>query len=151
MRLGFYTYSYTDRLRMPIATCLERVARTGYSGIDVSGTDGASTDPRSVSPELRRLTRETADRLGLQIEAVITHAPLADSLASPMATRLDLERTVDLAVDLGAPVVTFHMGGYPPGLFHEEFWKKVVGRIRYAANYAAARRIVSGPASLRPK
>jgi sugar phosphate isomerase/epimerase len=142
MRLGFYTYSYTDRLRMPIATCLERIARTGYSGIDVSGTDGASTDPRSVSPELRRLTRETADRLGLQIEAVITHAPLADSLASPMATRLDLERTVDLAVDLGAPVVTFHMGGYPPGLFHEEFWKKVVARIRSAAKYAAARRIV---------
>jgi sugar phosphate isomerase/epimerase len=142
MRLGFYTYSYTDRLRMPIATCLERIARTGYSGIDVSGTDGSSADPRSVTPELRRLTRETAERLGLRIEAVITHAPLADSLATPLAKRLDLEGTVDLAVELGAEVVTFHMGGYPPGLFHNEFWAKVVNRIRHAANYAAARRIV---------
>ena len=51
MRLGFYTYSYTDRQRMPIGQCLERIARTGYSGIDVSGTDGPSADPRSVSAE----------------------------------------------------------------------------------------------------
>jgi sugar phosphate isomerase/epimerase len=126
---------------MPIANCLERIARTGYSGIDVSGTDGPSADPRSVTTELRRLTRETAERLGLRIEAVITHAPLADSLASPVAKRLDLEGTIDLAVDLGAEVVTFHMGGYPPGLFHDEFWRKIVTRIRFAADYAAARRI----------
>jgi sugar phosphate isomerase/epimerase len=142
MRLGFYTYSYTDRLRMPVGPCLERIARTGYSGIDVSATDGPSTDSRSVSVELRRLTRETAERLGLRIEAVITHAPLADSLASPMAKRLDLEATVDLAVELGAEIVTFHMGGYPPGIFHDDFWRKVVERIRRAAEYAAARQVV---------
>jgi sugar phosphate isomerase/epimerase len=142
MRLGFYTYSYTDRLRMPIVACLERIASTGYSGIDISGTDGGSTDPRSVIPELRRLTRETAERLGLRIEAVITHAPLADSLASDVARRLDLEGTVDLADELGAEVVTFHMGGYPPGIFHEAFWRKIVARIRQAADYAAARQIL---------
>jgi sugar phosphate isomerase/epimerase len=142
MRLGFYTYSYTDRLRMPVGPCLERIARTGYSGIDVSGTDGPSADPRSVSAELRRLTRQTAERLGLRIEAVITHAPLADSLAHSAAKPLDLEGTIDLAVDLGAPLVTFHMGGYPLGIPHEVFWKSLVSRIRRAADYGAGRHVV---------
>jgi sugar phosphate isomerase/epimerase len=142
MRLGFYTYSYTDRLRMPVGPCLERIARTGYSGIDVSGTNGPAADPRSVSVELRQLTHQTAERLGLRIEAVITHAPLADSLAGPTAKPLDLEGTIDLAVELGAPVVTFHMGGYPPGIPHDAFWKSVVSRIRRAADYGAGRHVV---------
>jgi sugar phosphate isomerase/epimerase len=141
MRLGFYTYSYTDRQRMPVGACLERIAHRGYTGIDVSGTDGPSKDPRSVSPELRRLTRQTAERLGLRIEAVITHAPLSDSLAGPMAKPLDLEGTVDLAVALGAEVVTFHMGGYPPGIPRDAFWKRTVARIRQAADYAAGRHV----------
>jgi sugar phosphate isomerase/epimerase len=141
LRLGFYTYSYTDRLRMPVETCLKQIARAGYSGIDISGTDGPSTNPKSVSPELRRLTRRTAERLGLQVEAVITHAPLCDSLVDREKDPLDLEGTVDLAFDVGADVVTFHMGGYPAGAEHEEFWDAVVARIRDAADYAANRRI----------
>jgi sugar phosphate isomerase/epimerase len=141
MRLGFYTYSYTDRERMPIGPCFERLAQTGYSGIDVSGTDGPSADPRSVSPELRQLTRQTAVRLGLRIEAVITHAQLADSLGNPLKKPLDLTGSVDLAVDLGANVVTFHMGGYPPGVARDVFWRTLVTEIRRAADYAAARHV----------
>jgi sugar phosphate isomerase/epimerase len=141
LRLGFYTYSYTDRLRMPLENCLRRIAQAGYSGIDISGTDGPSSDPKSVTPELRRLTRRTVERLGLQIEAVITHAPLCDSLVDPQKKPLDLAGTVDLAVDVGADVVTFHMGGYPAGVPRETFWQTLVARIREAANYAAARRI----------
>jgi sugar phosphate isomerase/epimerase len=141
LRLGFYTYSYTDRLRMPLETCLKRIARAGYSGIDISGTDGPSTSPKSVSPDLRRLTRRTAERLGLEVEAVITHAPLSDSLVDAEKDPLDLEGTVDLADDIGADVVTFHMGGYPAGAEREEFWDAIVARIRDAADYAAARRI----------
>ena len=141
MRLGFYTYSYVDRLRMPLGPCLKRIARAGYSGIDISGTDGPSADPRSVSAELRRQTRRTAEQLGLQVEAVITHAPLSDSLAGPSATPLDLAGTIDLAVDVGADVVTFHMGGYPAGIPRDEFWKAIVERIRDVADYAATHRV----------
>lgn len=141
LRLGFYTYSYTDRLRMPLEPCLQRVARAGYSGIDISGTDGTSANPKSVSSDLRRLTRRTAERLGLVIEAVITHAPLTDSLVDADREPLDLEGTVELAVDVGADVVTFHMGGYPAGVTREEFWEALVARIQDAADYAAARRV----------
>jgi sugar phosphate isomerase/epimerase len=126
---------------MPLEPCLKRIARAGYSGIDISGTDGPSTDPRSVSPELRRQTRRTAERLGLAVEAVITHALLADSLIDPDKDPLDLEGTIDLAVDVGADVVTFHMGGYPAGVPREEFWDAIVARIREASDYAATRRI----------
>ena len=60
MRLAFYTYSYTDRLNMRIEPALEKIAATGYDGIDISGTHGPSADPHSVTPELRTLTRATA-------------------------------------------------------------------------------------------
>ena len=107
MRLAFYTYSYTDRLEMPLEPALEKIAATGYDGIDISGTHGPSADPRSVTPELRAQTRSIADRLGLTIEAVITHANLANSLFTDEP--LDLKGSVDLAVDVGAPLVVFHM------------------------------------------
>jgi sugar phosphate isomerase/epimerase len=141
VRLGFYTYSYTDRLRLPLEACLERIAKAGYTGIDISGTDGPSTSPHSVTPALRRATRQTAERLGLRIEAVITHACLSDSLVDPRQTPLDLEGTVDLAIDVGAPVVTFHMGGYPASVPRDQFWRAIVARISDAARYAAARQV----------
>jgi sugar phosphate isomerase/epimerase len=141
MRLGFYTYSYTDRMQLPLVPCLERIARTGYSGIDVSGTHGHSTDPHSVLPAFRKATRQSAERLGLRIEAVITHEQLTDTLADPRKRQLDLAGTVDLAVELGAPVVTFHMGGFPPQVAKEIFWKKVAAVIRRAAGYAATKHV----------
>ena len=42
MRLAFYTYSYTDRLDMPIEPALEKIAATGYDGIDISGMRSTS-------------------------------------------------------------------------------------------------------------
>lgn len=140
MRLAFYTYSYTDRLHLPVVPTLERIAATGYDGIDISGTHGNSADPRSVTPELRRLTRDTANRLGLKIEAVITHAPLADMLLRGQP--LDLNATVHLAVEVGAPVVTFHMGGPtddPPR--RRAAWQQVVASLKSAARYAEQRHV----------
>jgi len=142
VRLSFYTYSYTDKLNMPTADCLERIARTGYGGIDVSGTHGNSDDPKSFDAALRKLTRQTAERLKLRIEAVITHAQLTDTLADPKRTPLDLHGSIDLAVDLGAPVVTFHMGGYAEGANRDALWKKTVDVVRRAADYGAARHVV---------
>lgn len=141
MRLGFYTYSYLDKLRMSVTDCLARIARTGYSGIDVSGTYGPSDDPKSFDAERRRLVRETADKRGLRIEAVVTHAQLTDTLTDPNRPTLDLAGSIDLATDLGAEVVTFHMGGAPDGTGRDTLWKQVVQNVRQAADYAAARHV----------
>jgi sugar phosphate isomerase/epimerase len=135
MRLAFYTYSYTDRLNMPMVPALEKIAATGYDSIDISGTHGKSADPHSVTPELREQTRSTAERLGLKIEAIITHATLADSLFTD--TPLDLEGSVDLAVDVGAPLVVFHMGGPKNDeAKRADAMKRVIDYLKGALDYA---------------
>ncbi len=139
MRLSFYTYSYTDRQNLSIEDCLARIAKTGYAGIDESGTFGASADPKSVTPERRRRVRETARNHKLSVEAVITHAELTKTLADP--TPLDLQGSVDLAVDLGAPLVTFHLGGRVKELSEAALWAKTVEAIRAAAQYGATKHV----------
>src|SRR5579864_8182588 len=109
MKLSFYTYSYIDRLKLPVADCLARIAKVGYAGIDESGTFGSSDDPRSVTFERRRLLCDTTRQHGLPVEAVVTHAELTTTIARKHP--LDLKGTADLAADLGAHLVTFHMGG----------------------------------------
>jgi sugar phosphate isomerase/epimerase len=141
MRLSFYTYSYTDRLKMSVADCHERIAKTGYQGIDVSGTNGNSEDPKSFDAERRKLTRQTAENLKVRVEAVITHAGLTDSLMGGKHKPLDLNGTIDLAVEVGADVVTFHMGGYHDGISREAEWKRTVGVLKAAADYGAARHV----------
>ncbi len=139
MRLAFYTYSYTDRQEMSVTDCLQRIARTGYAGIDESGTFGRSDDPRSVTPERRKLIRAAAVKDRLSVEAVVTHAALTTSLAG--LSPLDLKGSIDLAVDLCAAVVTFHMGGPVKELDHADLWQKVCNRLRDAANYGASRHV----------
>ena len=141
MRLAFYTYSYLDRLKMPVESTLERIASAGYTGIDVSATFGDSDDPRSVNAARRRLLRATAQRLDLRIEALVTHAELTTSLVAHDRQPLDLAGTVDLAVDLAAEVVTFHMGGVPNGVDRAKLWRQVVSSVREAADYGAARHV----------
>ena len=151
MRLAFYTYSYTDRLNMSIPICLQRIAKTGYSGIDVSGTHGRSDDPRSFDTGRRKLTRQTAEEFKLKIEAVITHAQLTDTLVDPNRKPLDLKGSVDLATDLGAALVTFHMGGYHEGFSRKKLWRHAVSAIKQAAEYGAARHVAVAVDGIWPK
>jgi sugar phosphate isomerase/epimerase len=141
MRLAFYTYSYTDRLKMSIPDCLERIAKTGYSGIDVSATNGPSDDPRSFDDDRRRLTRQTAEKHCLRIEAMVTHAELTNTLFDPKLKPLDLQRTIDLATAVGGTAVTVHAGGYPEGVERRTVWDKTVNVIKEAADYGAARHV----------
>ena len=85
--------------------------------------------------------RKTAEKLGLRIEAVITHAVLTDTLADAKRKPLDLKGSIDLAADLGATVVTFHMGGYHKSLTHAALWKKTVEAIKAAADHGTAKHI----------
>jgi sugar phosphate isomerase/epimerase len=114
---------------------------TGYSGIDVSGTNGRSDDPKSFDADRRRQTRETAEKLKLRVEAIITHAQLTDTLVDKKRKPLDLKGSVDLAQDLGAPVVTFHMGGYHDGVDKDSLWKQAVDAIKAAADYGMSKHV----------
>src|SRR5262245_53073765 len=80
MKLGFYTYSYIDRLKRDIEPVLQAVAAAGYDGIDISATWHDDLDPAAMPAEARRRYADTARRLGLEIEAVVTHLGLAQAL-----------------------------------------------------------------------
>jgi sugar phosphate isomerase/epimerase len=149
MRLAFYTYSYTDRQNLSVPGCLARIARTGYKGIDESGTFGNSADPKSVTAERRRLICDTARQHKLPIEAVITHAELTPSLVTDAP--LDLNGSVDLAADLGCPLVTFHMGGPVEGLPEKQLWLKTVASLRSAADYGASKHVALAVDGIWPK
>lgn len=132
MKLGFYTYSYIDRLKMEIEPVLEAVAAQGYDGIDISATWRDDLDPASMPVDARRRYAETAGRLGLEIEAVVTHLGLAQSLRDGLP--INLEGAVDVARDVGAKVVTFHVGvgGDRP----EDAWRAAVAYLKKACEYA---------------
>lgn len=55
MKLGFYTYSYLDRLGVEIEPVLETVAAVGYEGIDISATWRDDLDPALMPAEVREI------------------------------------------------------------------------------------------------
>jgi protein FrlC len=139
MRLAFYTYSYTDRLKLSIPECFARIARAGYAGVDESSTFGAAINSDSVTAERRKLIRDTAREQKLRIEAIVTHAALTDAIGK--ADGLDLKTSIDLASDIGGDVVTFHLGGPQKDPSERELWKQTVAAIRAAANYGDSKHV----------
>jgi len=138
VKLAFYTYSYIDRSHLDIGPVLETVAAAGYVGVDISATWRADLDPAQMPAEVRRTYRETAARLGLQIEAVVTHLPLVNALWERQP--IHLAGAVDVAVDVGAAGVTVHLGGPgDTGRREEEAWETAVSALREAAAYAGER------------
>src|SRR5262245_20234382 len=105
MKLGFYTYSYIDRLKMDIEPVLEAVAAAGYDGIDISATWLNDLDPALMPAQARDRYVKTVGRLGLEIEAVVTHLGLVQSLRDGLP--INLEGAVDVARHVGARIVTF--------------------------------------------
>jgi sugar phosphate isomerase/epimerase len=141
MKLGFYTYSYIDRLKMDIEPVLETVAATGYDGIDISATWHDDLDPALMPPAVRDLYVRTAERLGLEIEAVVTHLGLVQALRQDLP--LNLRGAVDVARDVGARVVTVHIG-FADFLMAETgtVWRSAVDYLKDAAGYASQHGVV---------
>lgn len=139
MRLCFYTYSYTDRLNLPIADCFARIAKTGYSGVDESSTFGRAINSDSVTSARRKQIRDAAAQYKLRVEAIVTHAELTASLVTP--PELDLKAAIDLAADLGGDVVTFHLGGPQEKIPERELWARTVQAIKTGADYGDARHV----------
>ncbi len=139
MRLVFYTYSYTDKLDLPIPATLERIAKTGYCGIDESSTYGKHLNSDSVSADRRKLIRESAARHKLRIEAIVTHDELTGSLFQE--PKLDLFAAIDLAADLGGDVVTFHLGGPVDGVSDDVVWQKTVAELKRVADYGDTKHV----------
>ena len=141
MRLGFYTYSYIDLLALEIEPVLRAVAAAGYDGVDVSATWRDDLDPARMPAEVRDRYARAAGRLGLEIEAVVTHLGLVQALRQDLP--LNLKGAVDVARDVGARVVTVHIG-FADFLMAETgaVWRAAAEYLTDAAAYAGERRVV---------
>jgi sugar phosphate isomerase/epimerase len=135
MRLGFYTYSYIDRLGMEPREVIPRVAAAGYDCLDLSATWHEDEDPALFPRERRREIRALADDHGLTIEAVVTHLPMLNSLQD--GRPINLSGAVDLANDLGAPVVTVHVGSPSGAEASRAEWSLAVEYLQRCCQYAA--------------
>ena len=141
MKLGFYTYSYIDRLKMEIEPVLEAVAAAGYDGLDVSATWQDDLDPALMPASARDRYVKTAARLGLEIEGVVTHLGLVQALR--LGQPINLRGAVDVAHDLGAKVATVHIG-YADCMMGDtgKVWREAVAHLKEASGYAAERGVV---------
>jgi sugar phosphate isomerase/epimerase len=132
MKLGFYSYSYIDLLKRDIEPVLEAVAAAGYDGIDISATWHDDLDPARMPAAVRNRYVRAAGRLGLEIEAVITHLGLVQALRDGLP--INLQGAVDVARDVGARIVTFHIGETYDRLQGD--WQAAVHYLREACDYA---------------
>jgi sugar phosphate isomerase/epimerase len=133
MKLGFYTYSYVDRLKMDLEPVLETIAAAGYQGIDISATWHDDLDPALMPASVRRQYVATAQRLGLEIEAVVTHLGLVEAVRD--RAPLNLQGAVDLARDVGARIATVHAGPFD-GRPARPYWRAVVDYLKRACEHA---------------
>jgi sugar phosphate isomerase/epimerase len=132
MKLGFYTYSYIDRLKMDVEPVLETVAAAGYDGIDISATWHDDLDPALMPTEARDRYVRATSRLRLEVEAVVTHLGLVQALRDGVP--INLPGAVDVARDVGARIVTFHIG--EPGASPRDDWQAAVTYLREVCDYA---------------
>lgn len=141
MKLGFYTYSYVDRMEMEIELVFEAVAKAGYHGVDISATWHADLDPALMRSGVRDRYVRAAGRFGLEIEAVVTHLGLVQALRQGLP--LNLKGAVDVAHDVSARIVTVHIG-FADFVMAETggVWQAAVGYLKDAAEYAFERRVV---------
>ncbi len=138
MKLGFYTYSYIDRLKMTIEPVLETVAAAGYDGIDISATWHDDIDPVRMPAEARTRYRRAAERLGLAIEAVITHVGVVEAILDGLP--LNLKAAVDVACEVGARMAAVHVGPFDGRAV--DAWSAVVDYLKDASAHAARRGVV---------
>src|SRR4051812_10386490 len=101
MRIGFYTYSYIDRLGMEPADVIPRVAAAGYEALDISATWRHDEDPALFPTARRREIRQLAADHGLSIEAAVTHLGMLDALRD--GRPINLPGAADLAAEMGIP------------------------------------------------
>ena len=136
MKLGFYTYSYIDRLKMEIEPVFAAIAAAGYDGVDVSATWQDDLDPALMPASARDRYVKTAARLGLEIAGVVTHLGLAQALR--LGQPINLKGAVDVARDLGAKVATVHIG-YADCMMVDtgKVWRSTVDHLRETSAYAA--------------
>jgi protein FrlC len=131
----------------PIEEVVRRLARIGYDGIEI-GCAAPHAWPAHLSPARRRQLRDIIKSEGLTTVSLLP-APGGGpgfNAASPLpeerrATLDHYKEVVDLAADLGAPLVLYIAGWLVYGTTREEGFKRSRDCLSQIAEHAATRGI----------
>jgi sugar phosphate isomerase/epimerase len=134
---GFYLIGPGSYAHVPWEEGVAEVARAGFAAIDVSASGGVrAVDSSGFSDSDRRRLRSLAEEHGLGISAVVTHLGLADTIRQ--GAPLDLDGAVQVAVDLGSPLVLLHIGGPAAHPWTTaDLWRTSLAHVRRACDRAA--------------
>ncbi len=123
MSPGFHSVGLSQH---PILVAIEKVAQAGYKAIELNAETLPWAKPH-VTPQTPATERAVivaeAHRLGLSISAISAHAPMIES--DPDRRRVALEFVsgcIDLAHDVGAPVVHILSGQVPANTAETDAW-----------------------------
>jgi sugar phosphate isomerase/epimerase len=95
--------------------------------------------PDTDQPTRKRIA-DLARDLGLEVSAISAHINLIDpDPAARMAAVAFTRGCIDLAVDLGAPVVHGLSGELAPGTARDEAWRWLLAAVTESADYADSR------------
>ncbi len=130
------------------------MAELGYAGVALT-PDVHHLDPLRTGPDEWRALSDLLDELGLGIVIETGARFVLDARRKHRPTLLDeedealirlgfLQRCVDMAVALGAPVVTCWSGVAPEGLSGAAAWQRLVTGLQSLCRYAGDRDIRIG-------
>jgi sugar phosphate isomerase/epimerase len=135
MALSFYVNGPGSYAHVDPARSLPIIAAGGFRAIDISASAGERvTDAGSFVRGERQRMRRLAESSSLSVAAVITHLGLATTIDE--GRPLDLSSAIDVAVDVGAPVVAFHIGVVPARADRAGLWRATVDAVRDATSAA---------------
>ncbi len=131
----------------PLEEVIRRLARIGYDGIEI-GCAAPHAWPAHLSQARRRQLRDIMNSEGLTAVSLLP-APgggpgfnAASPLPEERQTTLEhYKEVVDLAADLGAPLVLYIAGWLVYGTTREEGWKRSRDCLSRIAEHAATRGI----------
>lgn len=143
---GFAFHRLTDAIQI--------LGELGYDGVAIT-PDVHHLDPYSSSPSSVAEVRSALERAGLDVvletgarfvlDPRTKHRPSLYDDSAGAARRLDLlVRCVDLARDLGAPVVSTWSGSAPEDLGRDDAQRRLVEGLRRLCDHAAARGVRVG-------
>ena len=134
MSLSFGTLACPD---WTLQEVIRAARRYGYDGIELRGADRQHISPE-FTPIERRDVRQRFEDVGLQIVAVTAYTRFAQVDPTALQEQVDtLKRYVDLAVDIGTPLVRTFGGEYPRDVDREALLDAMAGALRQAGDYAA--------------
>jgi len=134
MKLAFSSLAAPDQ---PLATFLQQVANAGYDGVELRGKDRKHLDPSMSAKERADVCHLLAD-MCLEAAAVTSYVVLAPDSADRTKAQATLAAYIDLAHDVGSPLLRVFGGRVPQGQDRAAVERRMADLLLSVADRAAA-------------